>query len=60
VNVTDTVQVEEAASVAPQVFVEIAKLFAFVPPMAIELIFSVALPVFVSVVVSAADVVFKV
>jgi len=58
--VTETVQVDDAARVVLQVFDEIAKLLAFVPVIAIELMFSVALPVFVSVVVMGAEVVFNV
>jgi hypothetical protein len=60
VKVTETVQVDDAARVVLQVFDEIAKLLAFVPVIAIELMFSVALPVFVSVVVMGAEVVFNV
>lgn len=46
VNITLTVHVDPAASVAPQLFDEIPKSAALVPPMVLELIFSVVLPLF--------------
>jgi hypothetical protein len=49
VNVTPTVQVPEPASVAPQVFAEIAKSPAFVPEIAMLEILIDAVPPFVSV-----------
>ncbi len=57
VKVTLTVQCAAGASVAAQVFAEITKSVAFVPVGAMLVILSVEAPVFVSVVVSAADVV---
>jgi hypothetical protein len=58
VNVALTVHDPLAASVAPHVLDEIAKSSAFVPEIVMLEILSVAVPVFVSVVVKATEVVF--
>ena len=57
VKVTLTEQFAPAASVEPQVLAEIVKALAFVPVIEIDVRFSVALPVLVTVVESGAEVV---
>ena len=54
VKVTEMVQLDPAASDAPQVFIEIAKSLGFAPVIAMLLMVSAALPVFISVAVCAA------
>jgi hypothetical protein len=56
VNVTLTVQLADAARVVPQVLAEIRKSGAFVPMMVMLAMFSIAVPLFVSVVVKGAEV----
>ncbi len=55
VKTTETVQLADAASVARQVLLEITKSPGFVPVMLMSEILSVALPLFVKVVVRTAD-----
>jgi hypothetical protein len=57
VNVTEIVQLDPAASDAPQVFIDMAKSLGFAPVMAMLPMVSAALPVFISVAVCAALVV---
>jgi hypothetical protein len=52
-NVTLTVQLDKAARLVPQILLEIAKSPAFVPEMAMLLMLSAVLPLFVRVVVFA-------